>query len=51
MLPGTLALVKTVPHDALRRMVEMDAQLATAVRGYVSKMPDSARKPYRWLLH
>ncbi|KAJ2482874.1 hypothetical protein IWW56_000715 [Coemansia sp. RSA 2131] len=51
MLPGTLALVKTVPHDALKRMVEMDAQLATAVRGYVSKMSDSARKPYRWLLH
>ncbi|KAI9481819.1 hypothetical protein BX667DRAFT_3742 [Coemansia mojavensis] len=49
MQPGTLALVKSIPQDVLKRMVEMDKDLAVSIREYVGKMDEQARKPYKWL--
>ncbi|KAJ2851924.1 hypothetical protein IWW36_000697 [Coemansia brasiliensis] len=49
MQPGTLALVKSIPQDALKQMVEMDKDLASSIREYVGKMNEQARKPYKWL--
>ncbi|KAJ2081958.1 hypothetical protein H4R24_001937 [Coemansia sp. RSA 988] len=50
MQPGTLALIKLIPTDALKRIIECDHRLGTTIKEYVSKMPDKSRKTYKWLL-
>ncbi|KAJ2768979.1 hypothetical protein IWQ57_003305 [Coemansia nantahalensis] len=50
MLPGTFALVKLLPTEPLQAVVDRSPPLRTAIREYVGKMPEPARRPYQWLL-
>ncbi|KAJ2712547.1 hypothetical protein H4R19_002697 [Coemansia spiralis] len=50
MLPGTLALVKLLPAEPLKAVVDRSPALRTAIREYVGKMPEPARKQYKWLI-
>ncbi|PIA15444.1 hypothetical protein COEREDRAFT_93247 [Coemansia reversa NRRL 1564] len=50
MQPGTLALIKLIPADALKRIIDRDQRLGDSIKEYVSKMPEKSRKTYKWLL-
>ncbi|KAJ2161738.1 hypothetical protein GGF46_001242 [Coemansia sp. RSA 552] len=50
MLPGSLALVKQIPSDALKKIVGVDEELTQSIKAYVSKMPEKAKRDYKWLL-
>ncbi|KAJ2865621.1 hypothetical protein GGI22_001465 [Coemansia erecta] len=48
--PGSLGLIKNIPSDGLKRLMEKaPPTLWTPVRDYVSKMPENSRKALGWL--
>lgn len=47
--PGSLGLIKSIPPDALKRIVTTKPELGPIVRDYVNKMPDSFKSKHKWL--
>ncbi|KAJ2585110.1 hypothetical protein EV177_010011, partial [Coemansia sp. RSA 1804] len=50
MQPGSLGLIKNIPSDGLKKLMEnAPPSLWSIVRDYVAKMPESYRKSLDWL--
>ncbi|KAJ2718987.1 hypothetical protein GGI07_005479 [Coemansia sp. Benny D115] len=49
-LPGTLAEFKSIPADAVKKILAAEPRLQPVVRDYVKKMPSGDQERFKWLL-